>query len=267
MDEHFVPELGMNLESYLKIGHRNGVHHLIRYLWSIEVIKRYRGRIKSVLDIACGAGYGSYLIAKEFPKIQITGADYDAEAIKFAQKNYVLTNLKYIQGDAVRWDETMGSDIYECIISFDTLEHVLHREIMMQNLVNHLKRSGFLLFSTPSGGNLILQPEWEHHQLEYSAATLYDFMHRYFRTIRRPDSLPSIPCIKVFDRLEGSEVRYFLKMNPLLCKHPVHVRNPYEGEIRMKFQNYFRLFIRGKTYIRVYGLKIFLREVKTFLQK
>ncbi len=61
-DEHFVPEFGLDLDRYLNAGHIGGVHHLIRYLWALEVLKD-APHIHSLLDIACGSGYGSYLLA------------------------------------------------------------------------------------------------------------------------------------------------------------------------------------------------------------
>jgi SAM-dependent methyltransferase len=267
VDEHFLPELGTEIEDYLDAGHVGGAHHLIRYLWAIEIVRRYRRKTNLLLDIACGSGYGSYLIAKEFPRIQVVGADYDPSAVNFAQQNFALPNLKYQHGDAVRWEETIGSDCYDCIVSFDTLEHVSHREIMMQNLVEHLKKSGFLVFSTPSGGDLILRPDWEHHQIEYSASTLYDFLRRYFRTVRKPDSLQSLPALQVFDRMEKSGMGYLLKMNPLICKRPIRIRNPYIGDFSLKLQEYYRLINRGKTFIRLHGWKTFIKTANSKLRK
>jgi len=168
VDEHFAPNLGLDLESYIKIGDTSGVHHIIRYYWALKVIFDFHF-VRSILDVACGAGYGSYLIAKKFQHIHVIGVDYDHEAIRYAQQNYSLSNLEFKFGDATRWKETIGKNRFDCIISFDTIEHINHREIMMQNLVEHLNNDGFLLLSTPSGSiNSNLNPAWEHHKIEYS---------------------------------------------------------------------------------------------------
>ncbi|MCL7411977.1 MAG: class I SAM-dependent methyltransferase, partial [Methanosarcinaceae archaeon] len=105
IDEHFVPESGLDLNTYIKNGDIAGVHHLIRYYWTREIIKDNLST-KTIFDIACGAGFGSYLIAKNFPNIDVIGADYDHQAIEGAQKNYSLPNLTFQFGDGCRWDET-----------------------------------------------------------------------------------------------------------------------------------------------------------------
>lgn len=226
VDEHFVPNLGLDLESYIKIGDTSGVHHIIRYYWALRVIFDFHS-VRSILDVACGAGYGSYLIAKKFQHIHVIGVDYDHEAIRYAQQNYSLSNLEFKFGDATRWKETIGKNRFDCIISFDTIEHINHREIMMQNLVEHLHNDGFLLLSTPSGSiNFNLNPEWEHHKIEYSTGSLYDFLRRYFNTVLRPDD-SSLPHSDVFSCLNGREIEYLLLMNPVLCKDPIVIENPY----------------------------------------
>lgn len=226
VDEHFVPPMGLDLEMYIRAGDICGVHHLIRYLWALECIGDLNNP-KTILDIACGSGYGSYLIAKNNPNIYVIGADYDSQSIKLAQKNYLLPNLEYKYGDVTLWDKTLGQSKFNCIMSFDTIEHVEHREIMMQNLVEHLQENGCLLFSTPcSHDTNVLKPEWVFHKIEYSTASLYDFLKRYFNTICRHDD-HSLPHSDVFEHLKGTGIEYNLKMNPVLCKHPMKIANPY----------------------------------------
>lgn len=127
-DEHFIPAFGLDIEEYINKDDLAGVHHLIPYIWASKVIQDLS--VRNVLDIACGAGYGSYLIAKACPEVHVVGADYDQQAIRQAQSTYLLPNLKYKCGDGERWEETIGNNVFNCIISFDTIEHVLHREII-----------------------------------------------------------------------------------------------------------------------------------------
>jgi 2-polyprenyl-3-methyl-5-hydroxy-6-metoxy-1,4-benzoquinol methylase len=228
IDEHFMPDGGLDINSYLEKGDISGVHHLIRYLWAESVLSDCMDTNGvSILDVACGSGYGSYCLAKKYPKMLITGADYDANAIKGASALYSLPNLQYIVGDTTRWEETIGCNKFDYIVSFDTIEHVKHREIMMENIVKHLKVNGMLLLSTPCGqSENILDPDWEYHRIEFSAISLFDFISRYFKTILRPDDC-SLPHLRVFDILNGTTVNYLLKMNPIICKNPILVNNPY----------------------------------------
>ena len=226
VDEHFVPMRGIDLQTYIACGDVAGVHHLIRYEWAVKVIADLQPM--DILDVACGSGYGTYLIAQRFPRSRVLGVDYDPAAVSQAQASYSLPNLTYKAGDVTRWDETIGTGFFDCITSFDTLEHVSHREIMMESLVAHLRQEGSLLFSTPCASPVnALQPEWEHHKLEYSTSSLYDFLRRYFGVILRPDGL-GFPHGDVFERLVGSGISYVLRMNPIICRSPIIVDNPYK---------------------------------------
>jgi tRNA G46 methylase TrmB len=74
IDEHFVPTHGLDLKPYLEQGDLNAVHHLIRYQWALECIADLPS-VTSVLNLGCGAGYGSYAVAERFPNIQVLGVD------------------------------------------------------------------------------------------------------------------------------------------------------------------------------------------------
>lgn len=225
VDEHFVPGSGVNLREAIRCGDANAVHHLIRYEWAAQCLADWASL--SVLDLATGSGYGAYDLASRMPSAKITAVDYDPGAIEQARASYGLTNLEYRLGDATRWADTIGPQSFHAIVSFDMIEHVIHREIMMEELVRHLEFGGALLLSTPCGSPAtILHPEWSQHRIEYSAASLYDFLRRYFEVVVRPED-PGFPHREVFDLLAEGPVSYLLKMNPVICRDPISISNPY----------------------------------------
>jgi len=227
-NEFFVPKGGLEVVRYIQMGDRTGTHHLLRYEWAVKTIVDLNS-VTAILDIACGSGYGSYLLAKQFSSAMVTGVDYDPIAINLASETYNLPNLQFRQGDMTRWNETIGADFFDCVVSFDSLEHISHREIALENLVNHLRQNGCLLFSTPCGTDFNnLQPAWAYHKIEYSSASLYDFLHRYFRTVIAPENL-EFPHREVFDQLKGSQVDYLLRMNPVVCRDPITINSPYKS--------------------------------------
>lgn len=229
INEHFVPTLGLELAPYLAKGDKTAAQHLIRYIWSQRVIGDFPSPMH-ILDVACGSGYGSYMIAQAFPQSQVLGVDYDQAAVQFATQHYCLPNLAFKKGDVLLWDETIGLTLFDCILSFETLEHCRHREIMLQNLVNHLQPDGYLLFSTPSGhAQNILRPRWMHHAIEYSAASLYDFLSRYFARLDYPEQ-STFPQRSVFATLDGTKASYLLRLNPVICRKPIRIANPYLGQ-------------------------------------
>jgi len=215
-DEHYIPGKGFELEAYLQAGDSNGVHHLIRYLWAREC-ELDEPRPSSILDLACGSGYGTHLLVSSLPQATVVGVDHDPRAVRRANSMYSSSNLSFRFGDAVAWEETIGDDTFDLITSFDTLKHVSHREIMLENVVGHLRRGGDVVIPVPS---------WQYHKIEYSAASLYDFLRRYFSEVLRPDD-GALPHLEVFDRLRGTAVSYLLRMNPVVCRGPILIENPY----------------------------------------
>jgi len=61
--------------------------HLVRYQLAAQIAAG-----KNILDIACGSGYGSKILA-EAGALKVTGVDRDAEALEAAKKNYSADNL------------------------------------------------------------------------------------------------------------------------------------------------------------------------------
>jgi len=215
MSEYFIPT--KTLKEYQIDGNMMAIHHLIRYQWVTEFLKDITPN--TIIDMACGAGYGTYQVGKELPYATVVGIDYDSDAIDYARRHFRLPNVNYLVGNVLEWE--FGD--YDCVISFDTIEHLSHREIMMENIVNHV--STCLILSTPCGHNIdIFSPEWSDHKIEYSAASLYNFLSRYFRKIIRPecDDFPHLEAFYMID--------YLLRLNPVICYDPIRIlNNPYRN--------------------------------------
>jgi 2-polyprenyl-3-methyl-5-hydroxy-6-metoxy-1,4-benzoquinol methylase len=228
VDEHFQPTSGVDIEAYLASGDLTAIHHITRYRWAREVLQDLPSAT-SVLDLGCGSGYGTFLLAQSQPRSNFLGIDYDPQAVAAAQKSYSLPNLAFRTGDPTDWRATIGGVVFEVVTCFDVLEHVQHRELMLENLVHHLRPDGWVLLSTPCGhASNVLRPEWEHHRIEYSAASLYDLLRRYFAVVRRPED-PLFPARAVFEELHSRGVDYLLHLNPVLMSAPIRIDNPYRS--------------------------------------
>ena len=220
LDEHFVPG-DDDLAHAIAAGDVTTVHHLIRYHWAVAVLGERRPA--RILDVACGDGYGSALLAAALPEATVVGIDHDTEAIRRARDRYRQPNVSFRAGDVQRWSDTIGADQHDAIVSFDTIEHVAHRELMLLGLVDHLDPDGALLLSTPSARSTVaLEPSWRFHRIEYSAPVLHDLMRRYFRVVLTPDE-GTLPEAEIFDQLEGTSITYNRRMNPLMCLEPIRL--------------------------------------------
>ncbi len=103
---------------------------------------------KKILDIACGEGYGSHLLAKKAK--QVIGVDYEAAAINTAEHNYKAhKNTKFVCADGLAY---LGNtkDRFDLIVSFETIEHIKNYKKFLKGLQECLKPGGTLILSTPN---------------------------------------------------------------------------------------------------------------------
>lgn len=128
--ERFVPELHGDIE----------LEHLHRYLQACEIAAG-----KVVLDIACGEGYGSAALAKKADKVY--GVDIAVEAVRHAQERYSKANLEFMLGSCSNIPLPDAS--IDMVVSFETIEHHEHHELMMQEIKRVLRPTGILLISSP----------------------------------------------------------------------------------------------------------------------
>ena len=114
--------------------------HVHRYVFAREMV----GGL-NVLDAACGEGYGSALLAET--AAAVTGVDLSAEAIAHAEARYRAPNLQFRQADCLSLP--FADDSFDCIVSFETLEHLEDHEKLLAGFRRVLRPGGFLLISTP----------------------------------------------------------------------------------------------------------------------
>lgn len=120
------------------------VEHWHRYLYAAQFVAG-----KTVLDVACGEGYGSYLLADRAERV--VGVDIDAATIRYNAGTYTRSNLRFVTGAAqelpAEWDHT-----FDVVVSFETIEH-LEQEAQLaflDGIKRVLKPGGLLLISSPN---------------------------------------------------------------------------------------------------------------------
>ncbi|HMO33781.1 MAG TPA: class I SAM-dependent methyltransferase [Saprospiraceae bacterium] len=115
--------------------------HLDRYHLACNYTKG-----KSVLDIACGCGYGSYLMAIKGEALSVDGVDIESEAIRYGNYRYEQKNIKRYHANAL---EYKPEKLYDVIVSFETVEHIVDFKSYIANLSRWLQNDGTLIISTP----------------------------------------------------------------------------------------------------------------------
>lgn len=118
----------------------SAAEHLHRYAIAASLCHN-----KDVLDIASGEGYGSNLLAGTAKSV--IGVDIASEAINHARKKYRRSNLKFLVGGAL--EIPVESHSQDVVVSFETLEHLVDHEQMIDEVHRVLKPEGLAVISTP----------------------------------------------------------------------------------------------------------------------
>ena len=116
--------------------------HVARYSFSSKYTNG-----KKVLDIACGVGYGCKILSKKGAK-NVIGCDISMESINYAKEHYSGEGIKFQVKDIKKLD--FLDEEFDCIVSFETLEHVKDQEVAITELKRVLKKGGILIISTPN---------------------------------------------------------------------------------------------------------------------
>jgi 2-polyprenyl-3-methyl-5-hydroxy-6-metoxy-1,4-benzoquinol methylase len=113
---------------------------------------------KQVLDIACGAGYGSQMLSQAGAK-SIIGVDVCDQTIDYAQKNYQSPGVTFICANA---EEFTWPESFDVVISFETIEHLHQPAQFLDRLHSLLVPGGSLLLSVPLGETSHFDPYHLH---------------------------------------------------------------------------------------------------------
>lgn len=118
--------------------------HLHRYAIALDFVEN-----KHVLDIATGEGYGANLISQKAK--YVIGVDISEEAIAHARKKYKKDNLDFKVGSVTNIPVTQSS--IDIVVSFETIEHIIDQEEMLNEIKRVLKSDGILIISSPEKAN------------------------------------------------------------------------------------------------------------------
>jgi O-antigen biosynthesis protein len=115
--------------------------HLHRYAFATQLAEGRR-----VLDLGCGEGYGSALLATRASSV--VGVDADARAIAHAVATYRAENLGFAATSA---DDLSAFDVgsFDLVVCFEMIEHVEAQERVVAEARRVLGPDGLFVCSTP----------------------------------------------------------------------------------------------------------------------
>jgi SAM-dependent methyltransferase len=121
---------------------------------------------KRVLDAACGEGYGSAHLARTAKTV--IGVDVSKEAISHASERYQAENLEFQLADVCNLP--FKDDEFECVVSFETLEHLEDQSGLLKEFRRVLEPGGFLLISSPDKA---IYSDLHQYENEFHVRELY----------------------------------------------------------------------------------------------
>ena len=151
---------------------------LARYDFAAEYIKE-----KVVLDVACGAGYGSRFLLDRGAK-KVVGGDNLAEALAAAQKFYGRKGVQFFMVNATRLP--FADNSFDVVVSMETIEHLELQEDFLAECRRVLKEGGVFICSTPNRMMSIDEARKHncYHVHELTADEFRELTARYFNDIK-----------------------------------------------------------------------------------
>lgn len=170
--ERYVP----GVRGYIRLEH----YH--RYLFAATYCMG-----KEILDIACGEGYGSYLLSQVASRV--FGVDVDQQTITGAIRSYGGPNLSFAFGSA----NSLPYEIhrFDVAVSFETIEHIVEHDQFVSELKRVLKPDGLLVISTPDrvSYNATLSEPNKYHLCELTRIDFEALLRRHFKQVNILDQM------------------------------------------------------------------------------
>jgi GT2 family glycosyltransferase/SAM-dependent methyltransferase len=149
--------------------------HLHRYAFAAHFVKG-----KKVLDLGCGEGYGTYMLAREAK--YVVGVEIDKPTIQHARNKYIKNNLEFIEGSVLTVPVDSERE-FDVIVCFELIEHIAEHDELLSEVKRLLKDDGLFIVSTP---NKAIYTDAPDHHNPFHVKELYfgefsSLLRRYFK--------------------------------------------------------------------------------------
>ena len=164
--ERYVPGVVGNVE----------LEHLHRYMLAREFVVH-----RDVLDIACGEGYGSAMLAEVASSV--IGVDIVPDVVAHAERKYRSTKIQFKVGSCTRIPIPDAS--IDVVVSFETIEHHDQHDAMLAEIKRVLRPHGFLIISSPDRYEYSVVPNYQNpfHVKELDRQEFTQLLHANFKHV------------------------------------------------------------------------------------
>jgi SAM-dependent methyltransferase len=168
-------------------------------------VERYRfaarqARPGRLLDLACGVGYGTRLLADEAEGVvEALGVDVSPDAVRYAAGRYGGGAVRFARGDGVGFADAAG---FDTIVSLETIEHVEDPGALVRHLAGLLRPGGVFVASVPTTPSVDVNPHHRHDFSEKSFRRLFDGLGLHEQAVFR-----QVQPFRILPLLRGREER------------------------------------------------------------
>jgi 2-polyprenyl-3-methyl-5-hydroxy-6-metoxy-1,4-benzoquinol methylase len=140
-------ERDLHMDMLRESGPRSDAH-LARYQLAAEWAKG----AAVIVDAACGLGYGSAILARQFPNARVIGIDNSDFAVAYAQDCFgaFLPNLEFHKADICDLPGVLGSRRCDLLVSFESLEHIADPDRFLDKASGWMRPGAMFVGSVPN---------------------------------------------------------------------------------------------------------------------
>jgi hypothetical protein len=108
-----------------------------------NIVRKAMSDPVTVLDCACGSGYGSNRIA-EYTTAKVVGVDVNRQVIAYAQRRYSSKRkgIEFFAKSAEQLSD-FPDESFEGVISVETIEHISNPQVALAEFARVLKKGGY----------------------------------------------------------------------------------------------------------------------------
>ena len=136
----------------VRLGHmhtyhaRNTPRRLLYTTSYYKFASKMIGKPARVLDVGCGEGIGTWLLATECGSA--FGVDFDKDSIDVAKENWQDPRIGFSCDDFIK----LTAKPYDAIVSLDVIEHILpeNADAFLRGITDNLTPHGIAVIGTPN---------------------------------------------------------------------------------------------------------------------
>lgn len=186
----------------------------------------------TLLDLACGVGYGTALMSEDPRITRAVGVDISAAAVEYATQRYSRERVSYVCSEAL---EFLPGEQFNNVVSLETIEHVDDPDGLLRHLVSLLAPNGHLIASVPVTPSVDGNP---HHKSNFSVNSFTRMGDRFsLKCVTRLCQVQPFNPLAVTLKTEARTTSVRRGLPSFYFRHPSHLFLRVWSTLRHGFVN------------------------------